>query len=95
MKYFLFQVIQSFSKCVFGVTGDMDVIRVLFFMMENFPAYFKVTLEIIFQLNVLHILMFVVLFEANFLLLRQNPEGLQYQVEQRVIFLKNCRGNEV
>ena len=25
----------------------------------------------------------------------QNPEGLQYQVEQRILFLKNCRENEV
>ncbi|XP_032237571.1 DEP domain-containing protein 1B isoform X2 [Nematostella vectensis] len=57
-------VIQSFSKCTFGHTGDMNVIRLLFFMMENFPDVFK------------------------------KPEGLKFHVDQRILFLQNCRGNK-
>ena len=33
------QLIQTFSSCVFGVSGDMDAIRILYFMIENFPEY--------------------------------------------------------
>ena len=38
------QLIQSFSHAIFGVTADMDVIRLLYFMLEKFPEYFKVNI---------------------------------------------------
>ena len=38
------QLIQSFSYAIFGVTADMDVIRLLYFMLEKFPEYFKVNI---------------------------------------------------
>ncbi|KAJ7377036.1 GTPase activator [Desmophyllum pertusum] len=57
-------LIQSFSRAIFGVTADMDAIRLIYFMMEKFPEYFK------------------------------SPEGLEFQVEQRLLFLKSCRENK-
>lgn len=36
------QLIQSFSRAIFGVTADMDAIRLVYFMMETFPEFFKV-----------------------------------------------------
>ena len=38
------QLIQSFSHAILGVTADMDVIRLLYFMLEKFPEYFKVNI---------------------------------------------------
>ena len=36
------QLIQSFSRAIFGVSSDMDAIRLVYFMMETFPEFFKV-----------------------------------------------------
>lgn len=57
-------LIQSFSWAIFGATADMDVIRLMYFMLEKFPEFFK------------------------------SPEGLEFQVQQRLLFLRNCRENK-
>ena len=36
------QLIQSFSRAIFGVSSDMDAIRLVYFMMDMFPEFFKV-----------------------------------------------------
>lgn len=46
------QLIQSFSHVVFGVTADMDAIRLVYFMMEKFPEYFKVSAKDITYCNI-------------------------------------------
>ncbi|XP_068677253.1 DEP domain-containing protein 1B-like isoform X1 [Montipora foliosa] len=58
-------LIQSFSWVIFGVTADMDVIRLMYLMLETFPEYFK------------------------------SPEGLEFQVQQRLLFLRNCRESKI
>ena len=37
---------------MFGVTADMDAIRLVYFMMEKFPEYFKVSAKDITYCNI-------------------------------------------